>query len=524
MPAIETLRSLIKNAGHTDPPIRKIRASNIPYDAAGYGRRAKGWAPTRLGPNQVLWTSQEAIRDRARDAVRKNAYAANAVSTWVSEAIGNGIKPQSQHPDRKVREQIHQAWNRWVDEADSTTKLNFYGLQSLAFRAMVEAGESLCRFRLRPKKKLFVPLQLQLIESDQMPIYMIEFPNVATGNTVREGIEFTPDMDIEAYHIWREHPYDTAFFTNDPLTVIRVDADEMLHLFQPLRPGQFRGQPWLTQVLVALHELDAYTDAELVRKKITAMLVGFVKKGDDQSTVFNEKPNPDANVGDPGIASLEPGTINYLLPTEDIVFSNPPADAGYAAFNSQTLHAVAAGVGLSYELLTGDLARVNYSSIRTGMLSFRRKCEQIQRHIFIQQFCLPVWKRFLLEAVMAGKLDLPGYDRDAYQYETCKWVTSGFAYIDPSKDIDAAIRSIRGGLSTRAEEVASMGRDVEAVDAEWAIDLERSNTMGLVFDSDPTKVLVGRESNPSQAPPPEEVEPTNEDTDESDQGGNDEAG
>ena len=36
------------------------------------------------------------------------------------------------------------------------------------------------------------------------------------------------------------------------------------------RPGQHRGQPWLTQVLVKLYELDQYDDAELVRKKLAA--------------------------------------------------------------------------------------------------------------------------------------------------------------------------------------------------------------------------------------------------------------
>ena len=42
------------------------------------------------------------------------------------------------------------------------------------------------------------------------------------------------------------------------------------------------------------------------------------------------------------------------------------------------LHAIAAGVGLTYELLTGDLSQVNYSSIRAGLIEFRRRMEALQ--------------------------------------------------------------------------------------------------------------------------------------------------
>jgi capsid protein len=39
---------------------------------------------------------------------------------------------------------------------------------------------------------------------------------------------------------------------------------------------------------------------------------------------------------------------------------------------------LAAGVGLTYELLTGDLSQVNYSSIRAGLIEFRRRMEALQ--------------------------------------------------------------------------------------------------------------------------------------------------
>jgi capsid protein len=54
------------------------------------------------------------------------------------------------------------------------------------------------------------------------------------------------------------------------------------------------------------------------------------------------------------------------------------------------LHAIAAGVGLTYELLTGDLSQVNYSSIRAGLLEFRRRMEALQWQLLVPGLCRPV--------------------------------------------------------------------------------------------------------------------------------------
>jgi capsid protein len=55
--------------------------------------------------------------------------------------------------------------------------------------------------------------------------------------------------------------------------------------------------------------------------------------------------------------------------------------------------AVAAAMGITYEQLTGDLTQVNYSSIRAGLLEFRRRCEAIQHGVIVHQLCRPIWRR-----------------------------------------------------------------------------------------------------------------------------------
>ena len=75
------------------------------------------------------------------------------------------IKPQSLSDDEGFKTAVQALWRDWVEEADAAGQTDFYGLQALACRAMLEGGECLIRLRpRRPEDGLSVPLQLQLLE------------------------------------------------------------------------------------------------------------------------------------------------------------------------------------------------------------------------------------------------------------------------------------------------------------------------------------------------------------------------
>ncbi|MBM3749284.1 MAG: phage portal protein, partial [Acidobacteria bacterium] len=371
---------------------------------------------------------------------------------------------------------------------------DFYGLQALACRSVAESGECLARLRPRlPKDGLSVPLQLQLLEAEHLPTS--ENRRLESGNYIRAGIEFDRIGRRVAYWLYREHPNDTS----NPMAsteLVRVPADAVLHLFRPLRPGQLRGQPWLTQVLVKLYELDQYDDAELVRKKTAAMFAGFVIKNAPEDQIVGEGP-PDSS--GTALAGLEPGTLQVLLPGEDVKFSTP-ADVGasYETFMRVQLRSIAAGMGITYEQLTGDLTGVNYSSIRAGLLEFRRRCEQFQHQVIVYQFCRPVWRRWIEAALLVGALEKAG---DLAPYYDAKWIPPGFAWVDPLKDIKAQIMAVRAGFKTRAEVVSEQGYDAEAIDREIAADNARADQLGLEYDSDPRRRQATRQARPNHEDP-----------------------
>ncbi len=450
------------------------------YDAAAATRRTIGWAPTASDINTLVFQSAETLRSRSRDMVRRNPWATNALDAFVGNCIGVGIKPQSQYADTRLREQLQTLWLCWTDEADASGLTDFYGLQAVACRSVMEGGECFIRLRPRlPSDGLSVPLQLQVLEAEHLPAS--DTRKLENGNYVRAGIEFNGIGKRVAYHLYREHPNDSL----NPLASteqVRVPAESVLHLFRPLRPGQLRGQPWLTQVLVKLYELDQYDDAELVRKKTAAMFAGFVTKNTPEDQILGEGA---ADATGAAIAGLEPGTMQVLLPGEDVKFSSP-ADVGatYETFMRVQLRSVAAGMGITYEQLTGDLTGVNYSSIRAGLLEFRRRCEQFQHQVIVFQMCRPIWRQWIGAAVLSGALPNTG---DLAGYYNVKWIPPGFAWVDPLKDIKAQVMAVRAGFKSRAEVVSEQGYDAAAIDREIAADNARADELGLSYESDPRK-------------------------------------
>ena len=268
------------------PPTRRA-ASGSPYEGATAGRRLGTWVTTRDAINSVWYQSADQLVARSRDIIRKDGWASKAVDEWVCNAIGTGIKPQSMHPTLAVKEKLQALWSLWANEADAAGMTDIYGLQALAFRSMVEGGECFARRHDRDLREgLSVPLQFQLIEAEQLPFYLARpTPNTPQGNVVRASIEFDPSGRRTAYYFYKQHPGERIFFPTD-LELMRVPAAEVMHLFRSLRPGQLRGVPWMANALVRLWELDQYDDAELLRKRFAAMMMGFITRQNPDDAFF----------------------------------------------------------------------------------------------------------------------------------------------------------------------------------------------------------------------------------------------
>src|SRR5699024_9688155 len=172
-----------------------------------------------------------------------------------------------------------------------------------------------------------------------------------------------------AYHLHRDHPGDLEAGYNT--SHIRVPADDVIHLFRVLRPGQVRGISDLAPVIIKIRDWDSFEDAQLVRQQIAACYTAFVRTPSD---VLGGMMGTDPEEM-PLVTSMEPGLVQLLQPGEDVTFGTPPDVGGYNDFADVTLHEIAAGLGISYEALTGDLRGANFSSARMGWIEFRNKID-----------------------------------------------------------------------------------------------------------------------------------------------------
>jgi lambda family phage portal protein len=448
-------------------------------------RRLRGWQPPLENINSLVASGGPRLLARARELVVTNGYAANACEAFAPNLVGDGINPSSLIADPALRDRVQQLWLAWTDEADADGLTDFYGLQAMVAREMFVAGE--CFVRIRPRRLedgLIVPLQLQLLQSEMLPFEKTEDVG---GRRIRCGIEFDGIGRRVAYHFRRRHRGDSTDRCSPIPETVRVPASEVLHIYRAIDAGQIRGLPQVAPAMVRLFLLDQYDDAELDRKKTAAMFAGFITKtAPEEPLLAGVEPSE----GGSATVSLEPGTLQVLLPGEDVKFSSPAdVGGGFEAFQYRTLLAVSASLGLPYHLVTGDVRQANYSSLRVELVEFRRRGEQLQHGVLAFQLCRPVWHRWLDAAVLSGALNAPA---GAAALRPVQWIPPRWDWVDPLKDIQAQVLAIGSGLLSRRKAVEATGYDIEEIDRENVADAARAAALGLSYGTRPGETQGAR--------------------------------
>ena len=220
------------------------------YDGAAKGRRTDGWRAAGTSADSEIALAGSLLRDRMRDLVRNNPHAAKAVSVLVNNIVGGGIMPRAASGDDKLDAQANRLWERWAMECDADGQLDVYGLQTLACRQMIEAGEVLLRRRpRRPDDGLAVPMQVQLLEADMLD--GSRNGDLAGGGRIVQGIEFDPIGGRRAYWLFAQHPGDSVVSARKRIDSLPIPAGDVVHLYEKQR-AQVRGVPWGTPVMRSL--------------------------------------------------------------------------------------------------------------------------------------------------------------------------------------------------------------------------------------------------------------------------------
>jgi lambda family phage portal protein len=475
-------------------------ATRLSFDGADRGDRTMRWNTPNTSANAETYLNLRILRNRCRDLLRNEGWAINGIDGLVTALVGCGFRPKFD----------------WASEgsfSDWEERYSFAGLQAKIVQTWKESGEVLIVRRINPKAakvggRRVCPLQLLVLEPDFLDDWRdISLPD---GGRIVQGVELNATGKIVAYWLFDRHPGDTMQ-AHDANIVLqqskRVPAENVIHLYRERRAGQRRGLPQLSPVILKLKDWGDYADAQLLRQKIAAAFAGFLYDPAVEPVTATEQAG---GIDETTVQDVIPGSITKLPPGKHIDFPNTPQIQGYEEFSVGTLLAVAAGIGIPYELLTGDFSRVNFASSRMAWLKFYADVDREQETIVEPLLFDPIWRWFEQAALLAG---LGGFE--AAELLAPDWIAPARSMNDLIKEIKASVDSVRAGFSTIDEELLAMGKNPSDHFKRLAAQQKKLDDLGLILDTDPrhstrpgtAPIEAGTFDESGAAPPPSAAKP-----------------
>lgn len=442
-------------------------SSGMNYAGAQYSRLTQDWiyAPIASADLEARWDMAR-LRARARELARNNPYAVRYLEMAAENVVGHlGARLQARvtRPDdtldRKINDIIEGEWDEWgqPENASADGRSSWVDLQRLAIVTRARDGEAL--FRELPGYPNRWGYALQPIDPDRLDHTYMR-PADARNNEIRMGVEIDPWGRPVNYWLWTQHPYDiqgSGHREREP-----VPAREIIYLGRQVRPGQTRDISWFAPILLPLRMLNGFIEAELVAARMGASQMGFFIQ-DDEAQLDPDSP---AAGGDGAMADMvidaEPGSMTVApAGIKDFKqFAPNHPNIALPDFVKAMVRWSAGGLSVSYNALGNDLESVNYSSIRSGLLSERDHWRYLQQWE-AQHFYRRAYRGWLKWTLTQGLVTLP--QRNQSRWFEHRFLARGWPWVDPLKDMTAAAASLQLSLDSRSRMVGEEGRDFEGV-------------------------------------------------------------
>ena len=472
---------------------KPIRPRASATEAGRMDRLTFDWVFRILSTNQEVGLDQDRIVSRSRELANDDTTMAKFLNSINKNVFGSaGITLQSKilmqrggKPDKIKNKIIEDAWTEWGKKQNCSIdkRLTWKGFQRMVGRTVAIDGECFIRKVITPYNPF--GFTLQIINSDRVDrTYGRSSPQILpNGNFLFMGVEADPDTGTPvAYHIFNRHPSEAGA---GPRQRVRVPAEEIIHIFIPVRDNQWRGLPWALPAMWRMNMLKGYIEAEVVAARIGAQQMGFITKDiDPDGNYTGEGGDPGRNYKGEQNIPMEPGAFSFLGPGEDIKQFKPehPTTA-FPSFVKEAKLDIASGLDAAYMTLTGDVGSANYSSARVGLLDERATWEALQE-FFIDELCQPVFSAWLKMAYLTYlRPSLPTLT-DWRTLDAAEWHPHGFSWVDPLKDVQSQLLAVQNGFTTRHKILAEMGYDYDEIMDELQEEQKDMEARGLKIGTD----------------------------------------
>lgn len=488
----------MSNHTNSNPP----QAKGYSDAGASYMRRAlKGFLAVSGSPDEDINFNNKTLRQRSRMLYMASPVATAAINTNRTKVVGTGLTlrasinreilhmtPEAAKEWQKNTELEFQLWASKKQNCDALAVNNFEGLQQLALKSWLLSGDVFALVKREPPTPLNpYSLRIHLIEADRVRTpseYVggtsltegIIQTETGTGNKIHDGVEVDSSGKVVAYHVCNTYPDQ---YTGKPTEWARVIAygekTGLPNIFQVMdseRPDQYRGVPYLAQVIEPLLQLRRYTESELMAALVQSFFTAWIKTETDPSQIpMNEVGGgdiagvPGENPDDGSVSNNEneyemgPGTVNHLAPNEDVVFGDPNIPtAGFDTFVKAISKQVGAALEIPYDVLLKEF-NSSYSASRGALLE-AWEAFKMRRAWFVDDFCQPIYELWLSEAVARGRIKAPGFFDDPRVREAwcgAMWIGPVQGQIDPLKEVNAAVEMAERGIKTYQQITRELG-------------------------------------------------------------------
>ncbi|MBT8169880.1 phage portal protein [Falsiruegeria litorea] len=393
---------------------------------------------------------------------RRHVIGANGIRLQMNVRWPDGRK------DTVANRAIEAGWQKWGKKGSPSIcgQLSWWGIECQVATAIAREGGAFMRFHEGRGRGAF-GFQVEPIPFDLLDVDLTQ--RVSENSYIESGIEFNQDGRVLAFHLWSVPLSEGHRPTRRQR--IRVPAREMIYVTIPEEIGQSLGVPRSATALRLMNLSEKFQESAMAAANYGAAQMVFFEQENTSGQIGG-----DANTEVP-IDEVEAGTMAMLPPGVKAVPHIPHyPDAAVEPFMRHMGTNQAAGLGVAYETLSGDLSRANFSSLRAGKGEERDEWRMLQRAIFEGLHDL-VFARWLPLAVISGQLRLPFSKMD--KFLAAIWRPRGWPSVNPKDDATANSNDLASGAKSLTEIVAEKGRSIEDVLDERAAEVAMFKERGL---------------------------------------------
>lgn len=468
--------------------------NRTPYRAATGGASGEllSWNARSLSQNQALLPHQSKLNARTQDMIRNSGVAKSGLDIHVDFIVGHQWKFISK-PDHnllgiskaqatKLAYEIQQRFSDWAEDPDCFIDAEQKRTLTMIAREVVathtQSGDVFSRAEWIKTRHGKYRTAIKMVNGDRIATP----PEHINNAYIRAGVLENYHGAALGYYVRNRHQ------SEDRLHPSRGRFDyvpkrlpwgrmQMLHTFEPFGDGASRGANPFLSVLTQLPSLAKLQTATLQNAIINAMYAAVIKSDmspEVAQAIMGGHSDQAANLMQEKLAwhnsadiTLDNHRIPHLFPGEDLkLLTAQTAGQAFADFEASLLRDIARGTGTSYELVSRDWSKTNYSSGRAGLLQTLKHLMG-KREVIVKRHTTAIMALWLEEAINLGHIKLPASAPSFYEAKAAycrgQWVGAGRLTIDGLKEIKEAIAKLEAGLSSYEDEAAALGHDWEAL-------------------------------------------------------------